>query len=517
MTSSKELAPKDGLLSNSPGYTLLAIYMPLTILTAAFFLIKGFLPFPLSPALFLISGGISAVAASFYCDFMKDSKTSRFAANIRGGLIVMGISYIISSLFRWGIPWDKRLLPNFPNIIVSVGALYAWVSVVSLKQLFTDFKRLAEYTTLYQGEQLHKMLYKEISLLQNTNEGLIKTKRNYFFQLVFIGLLVLVNVLFSNSLSLVMYLLLIVILAGGICILGFFETVRWEHTCATEGMPFSAYNRTKRMLGVGIFSALSVIVAVLLSSSKSILPLSLITGFFAWLAGLFRRNPSQTTEIPSPDFTDPLMVLPDYDPMSFEGTADISSWPFLAWLRYGFIAIAAALFILFMISPLLNRGNSSAEMTFRQKLGRIITELFKGVLNGLASLFAFFKSRSVVQKLRKPGAEEIQRMAGAVLGAYSQAKKSDMKRSVTLFARLIIWGSEVRSVIWKPVHAPGEYCRRLSSSVPSGGEAGLRQRNKEIIRCGEIFEKALYSNEVLSDLERKEFNDLIEGITAASA
>jgi hypothetical protein len=212
------------------------------------------------------------------------------------------------------------------------------------------------------------------------------------------------------------------------------------------------------------------------------------------------------------------MVLPDYNPTPLEGMIEeITPWPFLAWLRYGFIIIATSLFILFMISPLLNRVSSSAELTFRERLGRIITELFKGLLAGLVSLFTFFKSRNIVQKLRKPGAEEIQRMTGAVLRAYSQAKKSDMKRSVTLFAQLIIWGSEVRSVIWRPTHAPGEYCNLLASSAPPNSEVSLWHRNKEIIRCGEIFEKALYSNEVLSDVERKEFSDLIEGITAASA
>jgi hypothetical protein len=112
-------------------------------------------------------------------------------------------------------------------------------------------------------------------------------------------------------------------------------------------------------------------------------------------------------------------------------------------------------------------------------------------------------------------------MAGAILGAYSSAKKREIKQSVTLFARLIIWGGEVRQVVWKPSHAPGEYCCLLAASSPQTPETENLgpflepDRLKEaIIHCGELFEKALYSAEVLSDDERGEFKDLVEMITS---
>jgi hypothetical protein len=41
----------------------------------------------------------------------------------------------------------------------------------------------------------------------------------------------------------------------------------------------------------------------------------------------------------------------------------------------------------------------------------------------------------------------------------------------------------------------------------------MRKQNEGIIRCGEIFEKALYSATVLSEVERDEFKYLVEEIT----
>jgi hypothetical protein len=102
-----------------------------------------------------------------------------------------------------------------------------------------------------------------------------------------------------------------------------------------------------------------------------------------------------------------------------------------------------------------------------------------------------------------------------------------MKQSVTLFARLIIWGNDVRDVAWKPVLAPVEYCRLLAASAHEAHEtlAGvpirvpantdeLKRLNEGIIRCGELFEKALYSAQVLSDTESGVFKSLVEEITS---
>jgi hypothetical protein len=40
--------------------------------------------------------------------------------------------------------------------------------------------------------------------------------------------------------------------------------------------------------------------------------------------------------------------------------------------------------------------------------------------------------------------------------------------------------------------------------------------NEGIIRCGELFEKALYSAEVLSSAEQQEFKNTVEEVTGAA-
>jgi len=196
-------------------------------------------------------------------------------------------------------------------------------------------------------------------------------------------------------------------------------------------------------------------------------------------------------------------------------------------LKYGLIVLAAAGFVMFMISPLLERRKHSAgNLKFHERLMRIIAEWFKGMLTVLSSFYAFLKNGKSSRKLKKRG-EEIRRTAATILNVYSQAKKQNMRRSVTLFARLIIWGGEVCHVDWKPSYAPGEYCGILAVSAAVSakdapenshdGGSSIKYLSGGIIRCGELFEQALYSADVLSDAEQQEFKNTVEEITSTTA
>jgi hypothetical protein len=126
-------------------------------------------------------------------------------------------------------------------------------------------------------------------------------------------------------------------------------------------------------------------------------------------------------------------------------------------------------------------------------------------------------------RIRKPAAGEISRISGSILEGLSLAKRRELRRHAGLFARLILWGTETCGIDWKPVYAPGEYCGLLAASLSAGtdgkavnGETALPKASpRNVIRSGELFEKALYSVHPLSKEEHSEFKALIEGVTRA--
>jgi len=508
-------------LSNSPGYSLLSLFMPLTLLMAFILLIKTISSANIPLAVMMTSGCLSGLAASLYCDFMKDTKSSRTAANMRGGIIIFIAIYVLISFFRGGIPITERFSPDLINVMSSICALYIWINVINLKQFFSARMLLEIYAESYQGEQLQQMLFEDSSLLPFINEKVANISMNYFYQLVITGIIALFCAVNQIPLPLGLYLLLAVILVGSVCIFGFFGIIKWEQYFAGEGIGLSVHNRNGRLLTIIAFSLLCFFAAILLAGDKSLLPFSLIIGFFYWLFSLLRTEPTELDQIFGENFAN----TPDWS--GYPVVDEINRSPILELilkygsiiLKYGLIILATAVFIKFMISPLLNRGDVYREMPFGKRLIRIITEWVRGISSAIASLFNFLKNKNEKRKLNKYNAAEIKRTAENIFGAYSTAKKKDIKRSVTLFARLIFWGSEIRHVEWKPSLAPGEYCEILAASASStpAAEADLQKQNTSIIRCGELFEQALYSAEILSDSEQKEFKDLVEKITLSVA
>ena len=509
-----------GFLSNGPLYSLLALYMPVTIFAALIFIMQAFFSFSMNSALLIICALISGVFASLYCDFMKDNKSSQTAANIRGGIIIVIFFYALSSLTRFGIPINKKFIPHFSNIISVIGALYAWIYVISLKKIFSARKHFEIYSQMYQGKKLQQVLFEDSSFLLYTDTSIKSAKFKYLAQLIIIAILTIICAIMNVTFPVGLYILLIVIFFAGISILSFFEIIKREHYLSAEGVSLNAQDRVKRITAAAIVSFICLAAALLLASDKSIIPFSVITGFFLWLLSLFRSDRVTTAKEIPPDVQLNMEMRPPMLP--YLENARSPGWEkamelIQTILKYGLIILAIALFIRFMISPLLDRSNFFRNLTFGQRLVRIIKELFKGIAAGFVSFFTYLKQNKTMSKLKKYDAEEIKRAAESLLNAYSSAKKSDVKHSVTLFARLIVWGSDVRRVTWQPFHAPGEFCSLLAEASRAQNDSGqnLKLLNEDIIRCAEIFEKALYSFEALSSEERKEFKELIEKITSS--
>jgi hypothetical protein len=370
---------------------------------------------------------------------------------------------------------------------------------------------------LYREEQLQSVLREDISLIQYIDEKITKRRFRYVVLLIIVGILTLVSVIMKVHLSLFLYLMLIGILVVGVFICGFFEIMRREQHYAVEGIALSAADRLKHTGGIWVLILLCTVCAILAASDTSLLPFSAIAFFFAWLlsllGSLFSNKPVNTFE---PESFQSLEMPPPIA-LPFENAdSPLPNWlteygPMI--LKYSLIFLVVAAFIRFMISPLLNRGKPSAEkLKFHERLWHIIAEWFKRMLVALSSFYAFLKNNKTTRKLNKYNSEDIRRTAATILNAYSQAKRQDMRRSATLFARLIIWGNDVFQLTWKPSYAPGEYCGILVASA-----ATLDLIAEKSIRCGELFEKALYSAEVLSAAEQREFKSMVEEITSTTA
>ncbi|GHV69674.1 hypothetical protein AGMMS49928_12940 [Spirochaetia bacterium] len=490
-------------------YSILAVYLPFLLLAALLSfgvsLLRSFFYFSLPAAALIIPVIFTGLAASFYFSLMKNSKSDHTAASVRGAVIIMILSYILASIFRQASSWALHFFPSPANIMAPLCALYIWVSVLSLKNLFDARELMESYTQNYRGEKLKALMLEDAPLLNTLTELSAKNRQIIIAEIIIIFVLAVIRVILEIPLSIVEFILLIMILLSAVFFFGILELFRQEHYYAGEGIAASPVDRGRRIIAMAIFSLTALGGALLLSREKSILPFSLITDFFAWLLSLLPRlAPSAPLEAPE---------MPDFAPMQqppwmLEALQEAPGkpWPIWEWLRYGFIALGALLFIRFMIKPLLNRSDSGSGGLLI-KLRRIIAEWFKNLRTAAADFFASLKNRDGQIKL-KPDSDALRRLSEGLFAAYGQKKQRSIRGSLNLFARLIVWGNETWGLSWKPSDGPGEYCRRLSEVVSK--EEGVPEM---VIRCGELFEQALYAEHPLTSGEQREFKGLVEKIT----
>jgi hypothetical protein len=505
-------------------YSVLALYLPFSMLAAVVLsagtLIRSFFP-AFSPPLLamLLPAALSGLAGSGYYALTRGVKSSRSAASIRGGVIVLAAAYPAASLLRLGVPFSLRFLPGFANVLAPLCALYAWTQAISLRELFAFRELLETYTENYTGENLRQHILEDAPLLSALGEGIRKNRRGYSFQMFLTAALAITRAALKIPPSVPEFILFCLVFLNGSCFFGLLGLFGQEHGYAGEGLAASPRDRARRIGSIVLVSAAAALGAALLAPGKSILPLSLITRLFALLASLLT---SVLARLPRPEPRDaPPPELPEMAPPSMERPAFLGviepgePWPVWQWLQYGALGAAVLLFLWFMLKPLAGMGRSSGSLT--EKLRGLILRWYRNIRAFVSSFWGSFGEKEGGIAMSQ---DELRRISGGLLAASSQRKRKELWGSVTLFARLIVWGGAARGVAWKPVYGPGEYCALLERSFrefpKAGGSADAPDQgiSAAIIRCGELFEKALYGPAAPGREEQGEFKRLIETITA---
>jgi hypothetical protein len=570
--------------SSAPGnplYRGLALYLPWSVLVsllppalALLRLIPG-IDLPGSAALALgvyVPAAFVSAAAILYLEFM-DPRTGHGGAHIRGAVLACAAAYLAASLLSIRPPLRPPaayFLPSLGSAAAVLAALYLWIFIIYLRDLFRARELFEFHTRRFRGEDLQRVMLEDSAIMTAAEARGRSVMRYYGVQLGAAFLLTLLCGFLKAPLSPFQRTLTMLILAAAALIFSFLNLFRQEQFFAGEGIAVPAAERSRR-IGAGIlFCAAAAVLSALAASDNNLLPISIITAFLAWLARLLRsRGPGEPAPFVMPEQNNAPGNQDMQDLRQFLGVEEAEPWPFWDYLPYIALAAAAAVFLWFMVKPLfgLKRGSP-----FILRLGRVIRGGLRTLRRGLRNFFASLRGGGAGIRI-KVSQERLQNLTEDLLAGWSGARKRELRRSLSLFARLILWGEQRHHLAWKPSIGPGEYCALLAREArlsgpaedheggslpprpspavsaspplrgrdqedgaapapsretdssgppqrprnPSGEEAAggaETPRPAQILRCGEIFEEALYGPRLPDRKTQEEFRRLVEGITA---
>jgi hypothetical protein len=580
----------------NPFYRVLALYLPWSVLVCflppALALIHRLLPgLPLPglavylPALF-VSAGVTV-----YLELL-DPRTSHSGAHIRGAVLSILGTYLLSSILSLvsklpqalredpqnGLQWAARqFLPALGSIAAVLAALYLWVFIIRLRDLFRTREIFEFHLRRHRGEELRRVMLEDSGVMIGTETQVRSMTRHYGIQLGIVVILVLVCDILQAPLSVFQRILTMLVMTAAAVVFSLLNLFRQEQFFAGEGIAIPAPERRRRM-GAGIlFCTGAGILAALCALGSNLLPFSAVIAFLAWLARILSRPGASSPPLEMPR-QEPAPAFNPQDMAQAFGIEETEPWPLWDYLPHIALALIIAAFLWFMVKPLfrLNRGDGKLPLILR------FARLFRGAFRSLRlAVRNFFTSLRGGAGIRTGGPEEkLREMTGELLAGLSGARKRELRHSLSLFARLILWGERNHHTIWKPSMGPGEFCAVLARSCHEGGSlpprpspavlaspplrgqqenpgaasappqeaapSGPPQRPRNppaeetppaaqpspamqatatlatatlataILRCGEIFEEALYGPRLPDKETQREFRRLVEKITAVS-
>jgi hypothetical protein len=535
----------------NPLYRVLALYLPWSILGSllpvVLALIRQLLPaipLPLSgPALALVvyvPTLLISAAVSLYLEFL-DPRTSHIAAHVRGGILALVTAYLLSSLLSFRLPLSlsgiaRQFFPGLGNITATAAALYVWIFVIRLRELFRAREIFEYHLRQYQGEDLRRIMLEDASVMTGAETQSHSMTLHYSIQLGVTFVLVLICGFLKAPLSVFQLILTMFVIIMAAAIFFLLKLFSLEQYFAGEGIAVPSPERRKRIGAGALFCAVAGLLAALCASNSNLLPISIIAAFFAWLARLLSR-PIQPLErpfeLPQPEA--PSRPLDAQALIEALGVEESEPSPFWDYLPYIALALAIAAFLWFMVKPLFGL-KAGGKIPFALKVFRLIRG---GLANLKRILHNFFGSLGRSPGTRIPISDrDLQRTTEDLLGAWTKARKRELRQSLSLFARLILWGERSHHTTWKPSLGPGEFCALLATAVSQTGpdqefnadqEEGKAQDSgapaapsaettaAAILRCGDIFEEALYGPAPPAKETQREFQRLVEEITRYDA
>ena len=503
---------------SKPLYRILEIYIPLSVVIL-------WAPIPgilyrlvsLDPvvvfyeSLWCIAAFFCAIISSFYVIVVKKNSMQLRIADLRGGIFMLLLSYFFVSMFlNREIPIPNKFLPSVNSVGAGLASFVTWFSVIFIKKIFNGLELFASFTASYKTDELQHNMREFAPEMMWTEQELKSLIRQYGLQFIPPSLVLSAPAIGNPPLftALVFFLF-----CTGFLLMGYLGLQRRELVYACEGISLGIRDKVLPIPIIALGIAIAIVVSMAGSSDKSFLPPEIVFGFFAWLGSLLM---SLFTPMEPLDFS----FLQRQSGPSMQSASALTEtleegvpWEGWIYVRYVVIGILAFLFFLFMVYPFLK----SRGFTLNPKL------LLAAIINWAQSLkkdiLAFlsaFKEKG--SSIKMPDREKLQKIKNDLLSGTT--KRKDVKSSVNLFARLILWGIDDMKVPWKPSFAPGEYAGLLSEAVFSRAREEQSEiagdTSRGISRSAELFEKALYSDRQLSREELKEYRLLVEGIIEIS-
>lgn len=397
----------------------------------------------------------------------------------------------------------RAIINGFIMIPLSSAMFFTYSTFFETFFYHDDFEEQCENKP---GDKLQVELFNEKFIGEDCLKS-IKSLKNFLFIVNIIFILFLCMLPFvSYKYSFFTFIFSFIFLASSFSNILLLTVFQKEIYYAFMGFEKQWSHRKYIIILSSIFVTAALLLGIIFSSGKALISLD---GF----KSLFKPKPIQIEkkeplrnfgDFPKIDLSEdfPLMELPDIKPNK---AAEI----ILLIVEIILAGLASFLVIYFLVKPFLSKdffhhlkiNNLKSSFInfiekFKEFLRKVFNFRFKKVVYSTTDSSLFKKNINDFLKSTKK----------------SKEKKAELDRLTSIFVKLIAWGSR-NNIPYTKNLAPAEYTDRIVDYFRKS-----EQLNNVIFanKAGLIFEKALYSKDLLSKNEENDFKDSVNSIISGS-
>lgn len=474
--------------------SLLGVMAPLPHLGAGFFI-------------FLLLVGVGEVSIT---NLIREERAER-GNGIRHFIIMMIITYGLFSLLGSG-PLSKRFFPTVDNVYPTVMVALFWVSVFGMHSRFLVWELFRQLKEKREGEALRQHVRDSIVFIVDVKRHVVTVRK------IATTLLVVLMILYCA-----MYVLeeipgVLTVVATAIFLIGYFfvhgvvNAYIEEFYFAGEGIKVPGLFTLRRLFYGLVLMGGVVFLALLVSSNRAVLPVSLLQKLLDLLSSLFD---TQQVQIDLPRMSSPSAVRFD-EYLKFREMFRTINPDLLIMLRYLFQAIKQAVIAaglsfaaMLIFGPLFSKTfrNYLRKLALHEQVLEkilIIGSYFKMIVE---SIKTFIKNRlSVWDVMSSNGkGDETDENTGQLSSRHTWIKRREMDRLSKQLAALFTW-SRKRGFPYRKNETLEEYCSGLLPRL-------LQPESRELlVRLETIYREARYSPVIIGRKRRREFAAAVQSL-----
>lgn len=446
----------------------------------------------------LLGVGISEVAIGT----VLEKERAGIGSRLRVFLLTVFVFYLIVSIGKAG-HLTERLQPTIDNVYPTVSTAVMWILTFTLHSKFRAWQQYVGMRGEKRGEQLKQQMRESVVFLTEIKRLLCSAKNTATGLFVLLTIFFLIYFAQGYRPPLVIILLTVCFLFFVFILYACIHIYLEEFFLSGQGIRVPHSSRRQRLALSMWIVGFAMVIALIVSSYRALLPAALLSRLFDWIGSWFNGGAPAEVPVSMPKPTRPIEHYLRIQELYVEQNLRLLLIVrmIIQALKKAVIAAGLAVLLLFLFGPLFSKRfrDYLGSVRWGQRLVRQLILVRQMIRQTLSALLEVLKGAGKLRdRLSRDQEKERKRRLLMKRNAYARLKRKELDTLSRQLEKVLTWAGRAARP-YQSNETLGEFFTTLTCRYP------LTPIEKDLFFVERLFEYARYSPEIVGRKRRRSF------------